>query len=240
MSGLAHVFEAAGIPTIVVSLIREHTVKMRPPRALWVPFELGRPFGPPDQPALQTRVLEHALRLLAAPSGPVLEDFPEEAPHSASAETGWTCPVLFRAPATAGTQQDALRLAVRREIAMLRPWYERALAVRGRTSVGVSGLSIDDVLEHLCVPLLAASSAPNAAACTADSLRLAAEDLKAYFTEAATAQPGTVSSATVLHWFWHDTSGSTLLRALQAHFADSEDPTLRLLSALLLVPRSQA
>jgi hypothetical protein len=44
---------------------------------LWVPFELGRPLGLPDDPALQTRVLVAALKLLEAEKGPVLEDFVE-------------------------------------------------------------------------------------------------------------------------------------------------------------------
>jgi len=34
-----------------VSLIREQTAAIRPPRALWVPFMLGRPFGVPNDPA---------------------------------------------------------------------------------------------------------------------------------------------------------------------------------------------
>jgi hypothetical protein len=194
VSGLAHVFEAAGIPTTLVSLIREHTEKMRPPRALWVPFELGRPFGPPGNAALQTRVLEHALRLLEAPAGPVLEDFPEEAP--ASDDAGWSCPVQFRPPATSGdgAMQDP-GSAVRQEVALLAPWYERGCAARGRTTVGVSGLPLSDVLNVLCAPLDAASSQ----AFDADGIRLAAEDLKAYYLEAATARtsraaPGSTGS----------------------------------------------
>lgn len=235
MSGLAHVFEAAGIPTTLVSLIREHTEKMRPPRALWVPFELGRPFGPPGNAALQTRVLEHALRLFEAPAGPVLEDFPEEAP--ASDDAGWSCPVQFRPPATSddGAMQDP-GSAVRQEVALLAPWYERGCAARGRTTVGVSGLPLSDVLNVLCAPLDAASSQ----AFDADGIRLAAEDLKAYYLEAATAQPGSASSQALLDWFWRDTSGGALLRALQARFIDSENAKLRLLASLLLVPRSQA
>jgi hypothetical protein len=41
---------------VQISLVREHTEKINPPRALWVPFELGRPVGPPDEPAFQRRV----------------------------------------------------------------------------------------------------------------------------------------------------------------------------------------
>lgn len=236
MSGLAHVFEAAGIPTTLVSLIREHTEKMRPPRSLWVPFELGRPFGSPDNAALQTRVLEHVLRLLEAPAGPVLEDFPEEAPPEAREESGWSCPVRFGPPASPAGATPDLFSAVREEVALLQPWYERARAARGRTTVGVSGLSLAEVLALLCAPLETAPRQPF----DADAIRLAAEDLKAYYLEAATAQPGAASSRALLDWFWRETSGGALLRALQARFIDSEDANLRLLASLLLVPRAQA
>ena len=78
MGALAHYLEAEGVPTTQVSLIREHTETIHPPRALWVPFELGRPLGAPEDPGLQRRVLLAALNLLEAPEGPVLLDFPEE------------------------------------------------------------------------------------------------------------------------------------------------------------------
>lgn len=78
MGGLGHYLEDEGIPTTQISLIREHTAAMRPPRALWVPFNLGRPLGAPDDQDLQRRVLTAALSLLEAKHGPVLEGFPEE------------------------------------------------------------------------------------------------------------------------------------------------------------------
>lgn len=133
MSGLAHVLEAAGVPTTLVSLIREHTAKMRPPRALWVPFELGRPFGPPGNAELQTRLLKHALRLLEAPAGPVLEDVPEEAPAPASDDVGGSCPVQFRRPANSGKGAvHGLCSAVRQEVALIEPWYARVPQVAAR------------------------------------------------------------------------------------------------------------
>jgi len=61
-------------------LIRLHSEKIKPPRALWVPFELGRPLGIPNDPAFQRRILLATLQLFEAPSGPVLEDYPEDAP----------------------------------------------------------------------------------------------------------------------------------------------------------------
>ena len=64
MSGLAHYIEAEGIPTTSISLVRKHSEEMKPPRALAVPFELGRPFGAPNEPDFQRRVLRAVLDLL--------------------------------------------------------------------------------------------------------------------------------------------------------------------------------
>ena len=87
MSALAHYFEDEGIATTGISLVREHTAGYRPPRFLWVPFPLGRPFGAPDEPAFQSRVLRAALALLERDDGPViLEDFPDDAPLAPAGE----------------------------------------------------------------------------------------------------------------------------------------------------------
>jgi len=74
VSAIGHYLEAAGIPTVSISLIRLHSEKMRPPRALWVPYELGRPMGVPNDAAFQTRVLRAALSLLARTDGPLIVD----------------------------------------------------------------------------------------------------------------------------------------------------------------------
>ena len=104
MGALGHYLEREGIPTAQVSLIREQTAAIRPPRALWVPFMLGRPLGVPDDPAFQQRVVLAALKLFERDSGPVLEDFPEDAPAVAAADNleGMVCAVDF-----GGAQKDA-------------------------------------------------------------------------------------------------------------------------------------
>ncbi len=67
--------EYAGITTVSLSLLREITEKICPPRALFVPFPLGYPLGEPDNPPLQLRVMRAAFALLARNDAPVLEDF---------------------------------------------------------------------------------------------------------------------------------------------------------------------
>ena len=77
MCGLAHYVEEGGIPTVIISLVKKHTEVMKPPRALHVPFELGRPFGDANKPNFQRKVLLTALKLLERNDGPVLETFNE-------------------------------------------------------------------------------------------------------------------------------------------------------------------
>src|SRR3989441_5451823 len=60
-------------------MVREHTEKVKPPRALFVPFPFGHALGRPNDPELQHRVLRAALDLLRETAGPVLRDFPDDA-----------------------------------------------------------------------------------------------------------------------------------------------------------------
>jgi hypothetical protein len=61
---IASVIEKTGIPTVCLSLLREITEKVLPPRALFVPFPLGYPLGEPHNIPLQLRVIRSALALL--------------------------------------------------------------------------------------------------------------------------------------------------------------------------------
>ena len=144
MSGLGHYLEDEGLPTVQISLIRLHTEKMRPPRALWVTFMLGRPLGQPDDPAFQTRVLRAALKLLEAPAGPVIEDYPEDA-EGGHDMSGWVCPVSFARDEPAADLRERLR----RELQEFRSWYDIGLQRRGRTTFGSAGLAIEQVADLL-------------------------------------------------------------------------------------------
>ena len=94
MSALGHYLEEEGIASVAISLIRPQTENTKPPRALWVPFELGRPFGPPSDPAFQKRVILAALQLLEREDGPVLiEDFPDDDPRT-QPDPVWRAPFI--------------------------------------------------------------------------------------------------------------------------------------------------
>jgi hypothetical protein len=77
VSLVAAELERNGIATVALALLRPIVEKVRPPRALFVPFPLGFPLGRPNDPALQRSVLEAALALLDDPEArpPLLRDF---------------------------------------------------------------------------------------------------------------------------------------------------------------------
>ncbi len=69
--------ERRGVVTVAVSLLREITAKVQPPRALEVPYPLGYPLGRPQDPPLQRRILRTLLRLARRDDVPVTEDLGE-------------------------------------------------------------------------------------------------------------------------------------------------------------------
>lgn len=56
--------ERHGISTIAIVLLREIAERVRPPRALCVPFRHGYPLDTPGDAARQIAVIDAALRLL--------------------------------------------------------------------------------------------------------------------------------------------------------------------------------
>lgn len=70
------IIEKGGIPTASVTLLREITERVAPPRALFVDFPLGYPLGAPNDAALQTRIVVSALALLSENVPPaIVRDF---------------------------------------------------------------------------------------------------------------------------------------------------------------------
>jgi D-proline reductase (dithiol) PrdB len=56
--------EAAGISTISISLSKEITRKVNPPRAVFPGHTLGRPLGAPGRASHQLKLLRHLLKYL--------------------------------------------------------------------------------------------------------------------------------------------------------------------------------
>jgi hypothetical protein len=235
---LSQFIEEAGVPTAGISLIRQHTEIIKPPRALWVPFELGHPLGPPDDPGFQKRVLMALLKLLEAPAGPVLEDFPEDEPESDEIVV-LACPVNFTRDIEDSGDTDALLTAFRREMTTMRPWYDMAVEKRQRTTVGVSGIELDKLGDFIYAFVKGETPGnPRADIPLANTLKFAVEDLKSYYTEGITAQPGQekASSKMLRDWFWDETVGGKVLLALKKVCEASTDKMIQMMGAYFLVP----
>ena len=115
------------------------------------------------------------------------------------------------------------------EIDRLAPWHDRSVAKLGRTTVGVSGLDMPAAGALVAQALEAELPA-------AQALKEAADDLKAYYLEAAAAFPDPGSPASRKEWLWSETKLGEALLALQPRLAASADPQHKILGNLTLIP----
>jgi hypothetical protein len=241
VSALAHYLEAEGVPAVAISLIRLHTEKVRPPRALWVPFELGRPLGAPRDRPFQTRVIAAALGLLESDFGPVvLKDFAEDDPTAADLP-GWQPPFDLTAGMPDLADGKALDRALRQEVLTIAPFHDRFVASNGRTTIGLSGLTIDECAARLAASLGGALPATHDPAVSpVQALRWAVDDLKAYYFEAMSADGAMPSSRQMQAWFWDRTLAARRIIALRRQLLASEDKRSQAIGRMNLVPGAQA
>lgn len=243
MGALAHYLEQEGIATTQISLVREHTETIRPPRALYVPFEFGRPLGPPDDPAGQRQVMLAALRLLERTNAPVLEDYVLAAkPAPANAEAGAVMLDGLACMLPSRTEAAELKQAVRTEIGRLRPLYEAVVAERGRPPAGVLGWPTEELAEFVLSFLDGPgrdSPHPHAEMPRSYALKLAIDDLVAFYNVAVSRSVG-AESAPLAAWFWHKTALGKAIQATRNRLIASQDPVLQAVAYLLVIPIFQA
>jgi hypothetical protein len=207
VSTLAHVFEAAGLSTVVLSSIRSVVERMHPPRALHCEFPLGLPLGKPLDADFQHKVLAAALGLLEQPVGPVLEDFPEVI--RADDVEPLACPLPARLDPELPAAVDEARA--------LRGAYDRAVAASGRTSVG-RVVGPDGVPDALGAIAKIADGVPwNEAGLPGDPIQTA-HDIRSYYEELAVeladGPPGPWAAE---RWFYDTTeAGKAVLSARRA------------------------
>lgn len=228
--------EERGVATVAIGLVRPHMEKTGGPRGLWVPFPLGRPLGEPEDPAFQRRVLRAALSLLERGSGaPVLEEFGLDAPGQAE-RAGWSPPFALPAPPEPAAPA-AWAAALGAEMALVRPWAERALARFGRTTVGVSAQP-PEAWPAYAASFLAGELPDPPAPLTSPALalRFLADDLKAYYMEAAQADGGAPSINQINEWLFRRTVAGRFLAALRRCSLASENSALKTAGGRFLVP----
>ncbi len=225
MSVLARVFESAGLTTVAIALVREHAERVKPPRALWVPFYFGYALGKPDEPAFQRQVVSAALDMVNASSGPVLSDYPEDAgpvgmPQASDVAAG-------------ANNNDAQPLDPAGEITALRGYYERWQEQRGRTAVGITGIpqrrfrGIIRFLEAYSDSDDADMDERPADVSVPQFVRYCADDLKAFCYEARMAQRPNDSETEIHSWFWGETAVGALIDSITQRLNATGDARLQ-------------
>lgn len=202
MSTLAHVFEAAGLSTIVLASMKEVAERIAPPRTLYCEFPLGRPLGHPGDVEFQTDVITRGLALLDSPTT-IFETHPTVIE---SDETPMSCAIPPRFDPDLPAAVD--------EAQGFRAAYDRAVAKRGVTSVGRT-LDADSIPAALGALQQVADGAPIEELPTKNTIALV-HDIRTYYEEAALElvtgpTPGGRSAEA---WFFEQTeAGKTVLAA---------------------------
>ena len=214
--------EEAGLVTGGISLIREHTEKVKPPRALWVPFPFGLPLGHPENAAEQRCVLDAVLALIDEPDVPVLHDFDGEL---APGETGTSIQA-------AAVEAAPVELDLADEVTTMRRYWEQWIDRSGRTAVGVSNVppvKFRGVVrfleafvkgEHRALPEQGETPLPL-------FIRYCADDLRVLYLEARLVMRPDESQSDTQRWFWGETTLGSFLRTLRDVMTDSDDDQMR-------------
>ncbi len=197
MSALGHYIERSGVASVAISLVREQSEQVAPPRALWVPFPLGRPLGSATDPEFQKNVMRQAFALLESASEPTLADYEGDDPNVAPSddEHPWVCPLNLAVPI-----DESLASRLSGEVASLRPWAMQTRKARGRTLFGATGAAPEQVDDVAAVIAALAEGDASLTEPPGDTIewrfemplliRHLADDLRTHYHEAIAAQPG--------------------------------------------------
>ncbi len=208
MGVLARVFEAAGIATVGLSIVRRQAENVKAPRFLHCEFPLGRPLGKPNDAPFQLDVIRRAFALLDRTDVPIIEDHPDVIEDEVDQPASCALP-----PRLDRTLHPAVDEALG-----LRPAYNRhLLASAGRTAMGRVG-GPDQIADLVSRMVQLAESATLAdAGFDADTARGASQDIRAYYEEAALALAEHVPGARQIEtWMYTQTQTGLVIRAAVA------------------------
>ncbi|GAA6210180.1 hypothetical protein NBRC116601_34730 [Cognatishimia sp. WU-CL00825] len=235
VSVLAHFLEEEGIATTVVGLLRELIERAAPPRAIWVPFEMGRPLGNPFDRDTQMSVMKAALGLLDRQDGPgIIEDFDGDISKKTS---DWKPAVVTSRTDAPASDIDAFRVALAAELETVAPHRAAALQRLGRSSFGNSALLIEKINELLLSYLAEAPiENPNEDFSPLLTLRFAMDDIKTFYFEAAVSETSSPQSVPMEDWFWKHTVAGQLLIELRDLGLRGSDPKFERVSTNFTMP----
>ena len=212
-----------------------------PPRALWVPFDLGRPLGAIDDSEFQKNVMRTAFGLLDTAVEPTIEDYQIGAPDKGLSDT-WSCPLNLTSESSGSLGERLLA-----EVARLRPWAIETRRQRGRTLFGISGAREDQVDELARQFAAIAETGEVTSEPVTDEiswafempllLRHIADDLRTFYHEAIAAQPGgnAPDHDALSRWIFSDTVlGETLVLVADGLTKVPNSPMAQLVRGLLI------
>jgi hypothetical protein len=215
---LAHVFESAGLATVVLTPTKEVAERMKVPRALHTRFPVGLSLGKPRDKEFQDEVLQAAFDLLAKSEGPVIKEFPVSI--SATGGEPLVCPL----PPRLNTE---LHPAVD-EAQALRAAYDRAYEKNQRTSIGMQ-ISADQVPEALGRFVRIVEGEPwDDVGFPAGSMYGTVHDIRCYYEElACELADGPITPWATEEWFYdHTEAGEVILKARRAMRDKEVDPSI--------------
>ncbi len=204
--------------------MREHTEKVKPPRALFVPFPLGLPVGHPGNVAEQQRVLDLAFSMLDAPSGPVLLVLADDAPDEGGSP-------LQASSIELTSEAQAADFAT--EVTLMRRYWEQHFARTGRTGVGLSTIppqrfrGVVRFLESYLGDSQADLDERPADMPVPQFIRACVEDLRVMYVEARLQTHPEESSDDRARWLLGATALGVMLRRLRDVMDASTDPNVK-------------
>ena len=212
--------------TIAISLIREHTVKTKPPRVVFVPFPLGLPLGHPNDAVEQQAVLDLAFSTLDI----------RRAARFCSIITIRRQVQEDGSPIQANELEpdsDARSADLATEVTLMRRYWELHLAATGRTGVGLSKIRpqrFRGVVRFL--EAYVAGPGADIAERPADIpvhvfVRLCVEDLRVMYAEARLQTHPNESSRERQRWMLGSTALSVMIRSLRDVMNASADPNVK-------------
>ena len=211
---------------------------MQPPRSLFLDFPMGRGMGKPNNPEFQKKVIRAAFALLDKDCGPIIDDFPEIIPVS-QGRMGYALPPELVLNIKDIGDVSVILAEVKAEMECLRADYDTAVASRGRTTVGASGLTVEELAPFVVgflngeIPKSPLKGMP-----AIPLLKLVVEDIEAYYTETWTHRDNIDDLELMGKWFWEDSKAGRLLLFLEAVSVASDNKVLlQIVEMSLMAPR---
>ena len=205
---LAHVFESAGLSTVVLTPMKELAERMKAPRTLHTDFPVGLSLGKPRDNKFQHEVLQAAFDILQEPKGPVIKEF------LVSISSVGNEPLVCSLPPRVNTE---LHPAID-EAQALKSAYDRAHQKNKRTSIGmqISAEQVPEALEKF-VKIVEGEQWDEVGFPT-NSMYGTVHDIRCYYEElACELAEGPIGPWSTEEWFYDKTAaGQLILQARRA------------------------